>query len=94
MVTGTILDGEISVGDKLWVAQSSTEVKIKNIQVHDSDTTKAHISQRVAINLQNPKVAIKKGMLLTKKGFMRGFDTIDVWIESISGWSVSSMIVE
>jgi len=85
VVTGTILDGEISVGDKLWVAQSSTEVKIKNIQVHDSDTPKAHISQRVAINLQNPKVAIKKGMLLTKKGFMRGFDTVDVWLESILG---------
>jgi len=85
VVTGTILDGEVSVGDKLWVAQTSTEVRIKNIQVHDSDTPKAHISQRVAINLQNPKVAIKKGMLLTKKGFMRGFDTVDVWIESILG---------
>jgi len=84
IVTGTILDGEISVNDKVWIAQSQTEVKIRNLQVHDNDVSKAYASQRVAINLQNPKIIPKKGMLLSKKGFMRGFESIDVIIESIA----------
>jgi selenocysteine-specific elongation factor len=85
VVTGTLLDGEIKVGDKIFAPEIETLFKIKNLQVHDRDVQTASISQRTAINLQgNSKKPIKRGTLLCKKGFIKGFDSVDVWIESIS----------
>lgn len=83
VVTGTVLDGTISVGDKVYDPQNEVEIQVKNLQVHDHDVPSAYSSQRTAINLQNPKTPLKKGMLLCKKGFIKGFNTADVWIESI-----------
>ena len=82
VVTGTILDGAIKKGDSLVVANIDQKVKVKNLQVHNKDVDIAYPSYRVAINLQTSK-PLKRGYLLTKKGYFRGFDSIDVWIESI-----------
>jgi len=85
IVTGTLLDGEIRTGDKLFAPELNSEFKIKNLQVHDKDVSVASISQRTAINLQGgSKKPLKKGTLLCKKGFIKGFNSVDVWIESIS----------
>ena len=83
VVTGTILDGELKVGEKVFISELQTQAIVKNLQVHEQDVEIANISQRVAINLQNIKKPIQKGMLLTKKGYIRGFNTIDVYFESI-----------
>jgi len=84
VVTGTILDGTISVGDRIFDTTHEKELTIRNLQVHDKDVQTAFISQRVAINLQNSKELIKKGVLFSKKGYMKGFNTIDVWMETIN----------
>ena len=83
--TGTILDGEIKVGDKIFLTDYEKEVIIKNLQVHDKNVDIAFPSQRVAINIKNTKIPIKKNMLFSKKGFLRGFYFIDVFFQSISG---------
>lgn len=86
VVTGTVLDGTIKVGEKLYAPELEKEFVIRNLQVHDSDVPFALSSQRTAINLQNAqKTAFEKGALLCKKGFIRGFDVADVWIEGIGG---------
>jgi len=86
VVTGTVLDGTIKVGEKLFAPELEKEFIIRNLQVHDHDVEAAYSSQRTAINLQNAqKTAFEKGALLCKKGFIRGFDCADVWIESIGG---------
>jgi len=85
VVTGTVLDGSIHTGDRLTVAELGKEVQIRNIQVHETDREIATASQRAALNLQNTKVSLKRGHLLTRKGFLRGFENIDVWVETISG---------
>ncbi len=85
VVTGTVLDGSIKVGDRLTVAELGKEVQIRNIQVHETDREIATASQRAALNLQNAKFNLKRGHLLTRKGFLRGFQSIDVWVEAISG---------
>lgn len=86
VVTGTVLDGTIKVGEKLFAPELEKEFVIRNLQVHDHDVEAAYSSQRTAINLQNAqKTAFEKGALLCKKGFIRGFDCADVWIESIGG---------
>ncbi|NKQ41468.1 MAG: selenocysteine-specific translation elongation factor [Sulfurovum sp.] len=88
VVTGTVLDGEIKVGDKVTVAEYGKEIQIRNIQVHDQDCEIATASQRAALNLQSPKMALKKGLLLTRKGFLRGFHSIDIWVQSIAGHEI------
>lgn len=85
VVTGTVLDGKVQVGDKLVVAELAKEIQIRNIQVHEKDVDLAQASQRAALNLQGSKISLKRGHLLTRKGFMRGFKNIDVFIEAISG---------
>jgi len=88
VVTGTVLDGTVKIGEKVFAPELSKEIVVKNLQVHEKDETKALSSQRTAINLQNAKVALKKGTLLCKKGFIRGFESVDVWIEGISNQKV------
>ena len=89
VVTGTVLDGEIKVGDKIFAPEINSEFKIKNLQVHDKDVKRATSSLRTAINLQgNSKSPLKKGVLLCKKGFIRGFDRVDVWLEGISNHKI------
>ena len=86
VVTGTVLDGTIKVGEKLFAPELEKEFVIRNLQVHDHDVEAAYSSQRTAINLQNAqKTSFEKGALLCKKGFIRGFDCADVWVESIGG---------
>ncbi len=88
VVTGTVLDGTIKVGEKIFAPELGKEIIVRNLQVHEKDTESALSSQRTAINLQNAKVALKKGTLLCKKGFIRGFESIDVWVEGISNQKV------
>lgn len=86
VVTGTVLDGSIKVGEKIFAPESEKEFVVRNLQVHDQDIPFALSSQRTAINLQSAsKTLFEKGVLLCKKGFIRGFDCADVWIESIGG---------
>lgn len=88
VVTGTVLDGSINVGDKVFAPELNKEIVVRNLQVHEQDVPTAYSSQRTAINLQNPKANLKKGTLLCKKGFIKGFNTIDVWIEGISNQKI------
>ncbi len=84
VVTGTVLDGEIKTTQRVFAPELNSEFKIKNLQVHDRDVQTASISQRTAINLQgNSKKPLKRGTLLCKKGFIKGFESVDVWIECI-----------
>ncbi len=86
VVTGTVLDGSIKVGEKIYAPEIEKEFLIRNLQVHEHDVETAHSSQRTAINLQSAqKTAFEKGALLCKKGYIRGFDVADVWLEGIGG---------
>ncbi len=88
VVTGTVLDGTVKVGEKVFAPELGKEIMVRNLQVHEKDEMQALSSQRTAINLQNAKVALKKGTLLCKKGFIRGFESVDVWVEGISNQKI------
>ncbi|MBE0492359.1 MAG: selenocysteine-specific translation elongation factor [Sulfurospirillum sp.] len=88
VTTGTVLDGSLSVGDKVYAPELECEFSVRNLQVHEKDVKTALSSQRTAINLQNPKIALKKGTLLCKKGYIKGFSSVDVWVESIANHSI------
>lgn len=55
VVTGTLLEGKISVDDDLVVYPEKIKAKIRSIQVHGEDETTAYAGQRTAINISNVK---------------------------------------
>lgn len=79
VVTGTVLGKKCELNEKVFICQNQKEVRIKNIQVHNSNAIEANISNRAALNLQSVDISsISKGDLITKKGYIRGFDGIDI----------------
>jgi selenocysteine-specific elongation factor len=84
IVTGTVLGKPICIDDKLFICDIQKEAKVKNLQVHGKDEQIANISNRTAINLSGIKAnEIEKGFLISKKGFLRGFDNIDISFKSL-----------
>ena len=53
VVTGTLLDGAVSVGDELFLYPEKRAVRVRNIQVHEQNVGQAEVGQRTALNLAN-----------------------------------------
>ena len=84
VITGTLLEGEISIDDDLIVYPKNLPTKIRNIQVHGEDVDKAYSGQRVAINISNIKVDdIKRGDVLAKEGSLEESMMLDVKINLV-----------
>ena len=78
VVTGTLMGGTISNGDKVEIYTSGIEARVRNIQVHDTTVESAFAGQRVAINLSGIKSAnIKRGDTLGEIGAMEPSTMID-----------------
>ena len=79
VVTGTVLGKKIELEEKVFISHLQKETKIKNIQVHNQNAIEANISNRAALNLSSVDInSLQRGDIITKKGFLRGFDTIDI----------------
>ncbi|WP_104696876.1 MULTISPECIES: selenocysteine-specific translation elongation factor [unclassified Helicobacter] len=79
VVSGSIISGSISCDKKVYVCELDKELTIKSLQTHNKNVLEAFTSHRVAINLSGISSSeLQRGFLLTQKGYMRGFDQIDV----------------
>ena len=68
VVTGTLRDGAVSVGDELVALPSRTHCRVRGIQVH-GDTQRALPGQRVALNLVGDGIAsLDRGEMLGVEG--------------------------
>jgi selenocysteine-specific elongation factor len=56
IVTGTVLGGTVSVGDRLVVSPSGREVRVRALRVQDAPATWAGFAQRCALNLSGVSV--------------------------------------
>ncbi|MDB6213306.1 selenocysteine-specific translation elongation factor [Gemella haemolysans] len=62
VVTGTLTEGVVNVGDELVIYPKGIKTKVRNIQVHAKDVEKAYAGQRTAINLATIKFDdVKRG---------------------------------
>ena len=65
VVTGTLMEGKISIDDDLTVYPNMLNTKIRSIQVHGENVKTAYAGQRTAINISNIKVEeLKRGDVL------------------------------
>jgi selenocysteine-specific elongation factor len=82
VVTGTLIAGQLSVGDEVEVLPAGVKTRIRNIQVHGHDTKSALAGQRTAINLQGVNVdKVERGSLLAPAGRLRPSSMIDARLE-------------
>ena len=85
VITGTMIEGKLSVGDNLMIYPSMLETKARNIQVHSQDVETAYSGQRTAVNLAGIRKAdIKRGDILAPKGSVAVTDFVDIKINMLS----------
>ncbi len=66
VVTGTLIAGEVNVGDEAVFMPDEVSTKVRNIQWHNSSAETAAAGQRCAINVQNIEVGeVERGSVLT-----------------------------
>ncbi len=82
VVTGTLIAGELKVGDEVEAIPEGVRARIRNIQVHGHDTGRAHAGQRTAINLQGVNVEqVPRGAALAPSGRLRPSSMIDARLD-------------
>ncbi len=80
VVTGSLNEGKISVGEKILCLDNQKELLVKNIQNHEKNYEEISAPNRVALNLNCNHKELQKGFLLSKKGFFKPFSQCDCWV--------------
>lgn len=79
VVSGSVVSGKISCDSKVYICELQKELPIKSLQMHNKNILEALPSHRVAISIGGVSSGeLQRGYLITQKGFLRGFDVIDV----------------
>ena len=82
VVTGTLIEGAVAVGDEITVYPGEKTAKIRNLQVHGTMVDKAFAGQRTALNLTNiKKEELDRGNVLAAKGGLEPTLMLDVKID-------------
>ncbi|WP_121021031.1 selenocysteine-specific translation elongation factor [Helicobacter vulpis] len=79
VVSGTVLGGQVKTHDHLSVLPLQKGVRVKTLHQHGQEVAQAGMHERVALHLGGVKAQeLKTGMLLSHKGVLRAFHTLDV----------------
>ncbi|NLY70547.1 MAG: selenocysteine-specific translation elongation factor [Clostridiales bacterium] len=82
VITGTLMEGSISVGNEVQIYPGDRIAKVRSLQVHGNMVDTAYAGQRTAVNLMNvKKTEIKRGDLLAAKGSLMPTMMLDVKIK-------------
>jgi selenocysteine-specific elongation factor len=82
VVTGTLIAGELKVGDDIEVLPAGVRARIRNLQVHGQDTERAMAGQRTAINLQGvSREQSERGSVLAPAGRLLATSMIDAKLD-------------
>lgn len=85
VITGTLTEGVVNVGDELVIYPKGIKTKVRNIQVHAKDVDKAYAGQRTAINLANIKFDdVKRGDTLATADSLTNTYMLDSEIKLIN----------
>ncbi len=82
VVTGTLVQGSVRVGDTVSIIPPGLDVRVRNIQVHDDDVQEAVAGTRVALNLSGlEKGQVIRGSVISNPGYYSQTGLIDVSID-------------
>ncbi|HUH66852.1 MAG TPA: selenocysteine-specific translation elongation factor [Syntrophales bacterium] len=82
VVTGTLISGDIKLGEEVEILPPGTKAKVRGIQVHNETATIAEAGQRTAVNLQGvEKDTIERGYVLARPGTLKPSVRLDAYVE-------------
>jgi selenocysteine-specific elongation factor len=85
VVTGTLISGDIKLGEEVEILPPGVTAKVRGIQIHNQSATIAEAGQRTAINLQGvEKDTIVRGDVLARPRTLRPSIRLDVCMEYLS----------
>ena len=77
VVTGSLNEGCVELNEKIFCLDINKDLLVKNVQIQGQNISKASAYNRVALSLNCDYKELKKGFLLSKKGFFKGFKEAD-----------------
>jgi len=84
VVTGTVLNGSIRVGDELEVLPGGIKSRVRGIQTHGGKCEKGEAGERLALNLQGvDHTAVVRGDTLVPQGVYSTTSAADVLINHL-----------
>ncbi|CAN5539259.1 selenocysteine-specific translation elongation factor [soil metagenome] len=81
VVTGTLIDGSLRVGDEIAVLPGDLKARIRGLQVHSVSVAQAGPGNRVAVNLTGvPVESLRRGLVIALPGSLETTERIDARI--------------
>ncbi len=85
VVTGTLIDGSLAVGQEIEFAGSRQRARIRGLQSHKTKVTNAEPGVRLAVNLSGiSRDDIERGEILTSPGWLRPARRLDARIRMVT----------
>lgn len=85
VVTGTLLSGEIKVGDELVLLPTGREGRVRNIQAHGTKEEIGQAGQRLAVNLHGIDLKdARRGDVVAPRGIFKTTRAVDVRLDYLS----------
>lgn len=67
VITGTLIEGQVHVGDELYVYPAGVQTKVRSIQIHGEEESTAYAGNRTAMNLTKLTVEeVGRGSVLSQ----------------------------
>ena len=86
VVTGTLIDGSVAVGQQIELAPSGTRARIRGLQSHKSRMDAAAPGVRLALNLSGvSRDEVLRGEVLTNPGWLRPTRRFDANLRMVKG---------
>ena len=84
VITGSLVSGNVRVGETIMIYPSGIQSKVRGIQVHSQSVDQATASMRTAINLQGlERAAIKRGDVLGGVDTLKPSYMVDVVLDYV-----------
>ncbi len=85
VVTGTLLDGELSIGDAVVVEPGRIECRVRGLQSHEESLDTAPPGARTAVNLSGVSANdLERGMVLTTPGWLAPTSAVDIRLRAVA----------
>ena len=86
VVTGTLIDGSVAVGQQIELAPSGTRARIRGLQSHKSRLDSSTPGVRLALNLSGvSRDEVLRGEVLTNPGWLRPTRRFDANLRMVKG---------
>ena len=85
IVTGTLLDGPLALGDELAIQPGHAHGRVRGLQTHGAKTERALPGTRVAVNISGLSIdQIHRGDVVTLPGTLRPTEMIDLKLRLVA----------